>query len=71
MTITLIVIGYILNVFLNRWLNYILYTKYGQQNEPVVWFLSIIATLIFIIAIIINYFENESWFTGKYWNKNK
>ena len=69
MIITLILIGYILNVFLNRWLNYILYTKYSNPNMPVVWFWSIMGTLIFIIAIITNYFENESWFTGKYWNK--
>ena len=69
MTITLIIIGYILNVFLNRWLNYILYTKYCQRREIVIWFLAIAGTTIFIIAIITNYFEYENWFTGKYWNK--
>jgi len=69
MKITLIIIGYILNVFLNRWLNYILYAKYGQKKEIVIWFLSIPGTTIFIISIITNYFEYANWFTGKYWNK--
>jgi len=70
MGITLIIIvAYILNVFLNRWLNYIVYTKYGEWKVPAIWFLSIISTIIFIIVIMIYYFENENWFTGKYWNK--
>jgi hypothetical protein len=68
MTITLIIIAYILNVFLNRWLNYTIYTKYGELKVPAIWFLSIISTIIFIIVIMIYYFENDNWFTGKYWN---
>jgi hypothetical protein len=67
MTITLIIIAYILNVFLNRWLNYTIYTKYGELKVPAIWFLSIISTIIFIIVIMIYYFENDNWFTGKHW----
>ena len=69
MTITLIIIAYILNVFLNRWLNYTIYTKYGELKVPAIWFLSIISTIIFIIVIMIYYFENDNWFTGKHWDK--
>jgi branched-subunit amino acid transport protein AzlD len=69
MTITLIIIAYILNVFLNRWLNYIIYEKNGNSKAPFIWFLSIITTIIFIIAIMIYWSENENWFTGKYWKK--
>jgi uncharacterized membrane protein len=70
MGITLIIIvAYILNVFLNRWLNYTIYTKYGELKVPAIWFLSIISTIIFIIVIMIYYFENDNWFTGKHWDK--
>ena len=69
MTITLIIIAYILNVFLNRWLNYTIYTKYGELKVPAIWFLSIISTIIFIIVIMIYYFENDNWFTCKHWDK--
>ena len=67
----IIIIAYILNVFLNRYLNYILYTKHSASKAPFIWFLSIITTIIFIIAFMIYYFENENWFTGKYWEKNE
>ncbi len=68
MEIALIIIAYILNVFLNRWLNYILY-KNGGSNIPTIWFLSIIGTILFLTIIIIEYFNKPNWFTGKYWDK--
>jgi hypothetical protein len=69
MTITLIIIGYILNVFLNRWLNYIIYTKHRLVKIPFIWFCPLIPTIALIYIIVDKYFENENWFTGKYWNK--
>jgi hypothetical protein len=68
MTITLIIIGYILNVFLNRWLNYIIYKKSGTK-APFIWFLSLIGTGTLLIVIVINDVNKQNWFTGKYWKK--
>ena len=63
-----LIIAYILNVFLNRWLNYILY-KRGHLKLTPIWFLSIIGTSSLLIVIIIEYFDKPNWFTGRDWNK--
>ena len=66
----LILIAYILSVFLNRWLNYIVYKKYDQiEIITPVWFLSIIGTFILLIGIIVVYFDKPNWFTGRDWDK--
>lgn len=67
MIATLIIIAYILNVFLNRWLNYILY-KIHPVIMPHVWFFSIIGTCAFLVIMIINYFSKPNWFTGRDWD---
>ena len=67
MEIALIIIAYILNVFLNRWLNYIAYKKCGIII-PHAWFYSIIATFAFLIIIIFQHFDESNWFTGRDWN---
>jgi predicted membrane protein len=68
MTITLIIIAYILNIFLNRCLNYILYKMGGIILIPS-WFLSIIGTCALLVTIIINYINKKNWFTGRDWDK--
>ncbi len=65
----IIIIAYILNVFLNRWLNYIDYKKYNGNIAPAIWFFSIMATIAFLACIVIKYFDRPNWFTGKYWDK--
>ena len=70
MIIAISIISYILNVFLNRWLNYTLY-KRDKVILPFMWFLSFFATIIFSWLIIENYFYKPNWFTGKNWNKIK
>lgn len=65
----IIIIVYILNVSLNRWLNYILWKKYNYSKTPTIWFFSIIATFALLGCIIIEYFNKPNWFTGKYWDK--
>jgi len=65
----IIIIAYILNVSLNRWLNYILYKKYNYSKTPIIWFFSIMATIALLGCMIIEYFDKPNWFTGKYWDK--
>ena len=72
MEITLILIAYILSVFLNRWLNYIIFKKYSGTITPIIWFFSIMATVVLLLGIlimIIQNFDESNWFTGKYWDK--
>lgn len=69
MEIALIIIAYILNVFLNRWLDYILCKKYNYRKCVKFWFFSIMGTLPLLIIIIVEYLKTPSWFTGKYWDK--
>ena len=69
MIIVLIIIAYILNVFLNRWLDYILCKKYNFRKSVPFWFLPIIGTIIFLGCIIIEYFDKPNWFTGRDWDK--
>jgi branched-subunit amino acid transport protein AzlD len=64
---------YILNVFLNRWLNYLLFKK-GISIIPIFWFVPIFMTVAMIAMLIINYLSkidiNSKWFDrflGKHW----
>jgi hypothetical protein len=65
MIVAIIIIVYVLNVFLNRWLNKILHIKHDGPIIVWLWFLSVFTTLVFLI-IIINEIRGN-WFTGKYW----
>ena len=72
MIIALIIIAYILNVFLNRWLNYIIFKKYSGTITPIIWFFSIMATVVLLLGIlimIIQNFDKPNWFTGRDWDK--
>jgi hypothetical protein len=66
MTIAIIIIAYVLNVFLNRWLNKLM-CKYCEYEEPMplIWFLPIFTTLVFTIEVL--GYKEKNWFTGKYW----
>ena len=69
MTIAIIIIAYVLNVFLNRWLNKLIY-KYDRDPDLMigVWFIPIVSTLFFLIVlIIVSADKDNNWFTGKYW----
>ena len=68
MTIAIIIIAYVLNVFLNRWLNKVAY-KIGNYNKPMVlsWFIPITPTLFFLLLIVAETDFKINWFTGKYW----
>jgi ABC-type iron transport system FetAB permease component len=66
MTITLLIIAYVLTVFLNRVLNKII-CKRDRRRKPhvILWFLSIIVTIPFLVDVIS--LQDSNWFTGKYW----
>ena len=66
MTIALIILAYVANVFLNRWLNYLLWIKTGRKPDLFIWFLPLIATPTLLYDLISRgkFFD---WFTGKHW----
>ena len=68
MITTIIIIAYVLNVFLNRWLDKIRCGLF-KYNEPVVfcWFIPVATTLALIVCISIDTEFKKNWFTGKYW----
>lgn len=69
MIIAIIIILYILQVFLNRWLNKILYKTADWDITPVAWFTPVACTIAFIIIYFIDNDYGDNWFTGKYWKK--
>lgn len=66
MTITIIILAYVANVFLNRWLNKIVY-KSNKVILPVLWLFSLIGTAVLIYEIVDNWKIQDTWFTGKNW----
>jgi ABC-type multidrug transport system fused ATPase/permease subunit len=72
MIIALIILAYIASVFLNRWLNYLIYKYFDDLDEediiPFIWFIPVIGT-IFIIVSVLQLLYSASWFTGKHWKK--
>jgi len=72
MTYTLIILVYIANVFVSRWLNKIAYKL--ENKYPIInywWFVPAIPIIGLIVAIIIAFLKQENkvttWFTGKHW----
>lgn len=69
--ITLIVLlSYIGNIFLNRWLNKIVHKKANLVIVPGLWFVPILMTLVLIIIILADFLEDNKfskWFKGDYW----
>jgi len=70
MTTTIIILAYIGNVFLNRWLNKIKYEKFNDGVYPFYWFIPLLPTIVMSFIIISHYLKNtDTWFTGKHWKK--
>lgn len=67
----MVVIGivvYIGTVFLNRWLNKVLYKEGVARIVPLGWFLSLITTAALVFGFIDMWMRHKkSWFTGKNW----
>lgn len=71
MIITVIVIGYIINIFLTRWLNKIMYRIDSEWTiQPVAWFIPIGSTILLLLGYMvykIKIVAKSTWFTGKNW----
>ena len=69
MTILIIILAYIANIFIARFFNK-LATKYEHISAPFIWFFPIIGVLVFIIIYLTEIFrvdKKSNWFTGKNW----
>lgn len=68
MITTIIILAYIANVFLNRWVNFKLWKIDNDcLREVYIWFIPIAPTIAFIILISDKNGFKGNWFTGKYW----
>jgi hypothetical protein len=68
MEIAIIILAYVANVFLNRYINKIMYRKFNSSIDPFMWFLPIpIMVLMFVFTLIVECLLNKNWFTGKNW----
>ena len=69
-TILLMVILYILNIFITRYLNYCLY-KMNKFNPIMIfaWFIPIAGLIAFLVIIVLQFSNKHksNWFNGKYW----
>jgi hypothetical protein len=72
MILTIIILAYVLNVFLNRWLDY----KIQQSGFVFFWFIPIFPTIALIILGFLDFFDEKklqinnrfwNWFVGKHW----
>jgi hypothetical protein len=64
----MIILAYIGNVFLNRWLNKIVYKKNIAKIEVFTWFIPVLVTIAFILVLLNHFIEKKSnWFIGKHW----
>lgn len=66
MIITIIILAYVANVFLTRWLNKIDYKYYNADPTPFLWFIPLAGTLVILISLI-SEVKTNNWFTGKNW----
>jgi hypothetical protein len=61
--IYLIILAYIGNVFLNRWLNY----KLDSSTRMIgLWFISLIGTIPLLFCLLLQS-KLFDWFIGKHW----
>ena len=67
MWITIIIIAYVANVFLNRWLNKIAWKKELIDILPIMWFIPILSTIGYLSIFINEINPKSNWFTGKNW----
>lgn len=72
MIIALIILGYVVNIFLNRWLNKIIYKYNGDNIVPFLWLFSLVCTFALLVGVIkaLGVKPKSNWFTGKYWKQN-
>ena len=66
MITTIIILAYVASVFLNRWMNKIIYKAEGAEYliSPKGWFIPVISTIVLFGEVLDN---RNTWFTGKNW----
>ena len=68
MTITIVILAYVANVFFNRWLNKVLYKKDFVEIAPImVWFIPLFSSIVLLSIWLKEFKPKSNWFTGKYW----
>ncbi len=80
-TIATLILAYISNIFIARFLNKILYenANLGIYKYPAVWFVPVIPIVVYIYILLLYFlirirFNNNKmsyWFFGKNWDKNQ
>jgi len=74
-TLIIILLIYIFSIFLNRFLNKIIYKKYEGYIDIMLWFIPIVSTFGFLIIMFHEIVNNENskivnWFKGNHWKHN-
>jgi hypothetical protein len=70
MTITIIILSYVISVFVARWFNKKSYELDGGASIPLIWFIPVLGVIAFFVIYILVIFKIDSkhnWFTGKNW----
>lgn len=70
----IILLAYVANIFLNRWINKLIYRNYNETIWVGGWFLAVFGTVFFIVVYAYHlsddlFEEKSNWFTGKNWKE--
>ena len=69
----IIILAYVANVFLNRWLNKLLYRKCKFVSiVPILWFIPVVGIIVTSVDLLIELIHDllegkTNKFTGKHW----
>jgi hypothetical protein len=66
--IEIILLAYVVNIFLNRWLNKIAYKKGYCEILVWAWFIPILPSVAILTHIIASIEIKGNWFNGKNWD---
>jgi hypothetical protein len=67
MIIAIIILAYVANVFLNRYINKLLYLNRHISRVPLIWLFPFPIMLIVWISIVTYESKVIDWFTGESW----
>jgi hypothetical protein len=67
MILAILILAYVVNIFLSRWLNQIAYRNNCADIIVWAWFIPIACPIAMIIIIAANIKIKKNWFTGKNW----
>ncbi len=67
MIIGIVILAYVVNIFLNRWINKIAYKRNCAEVLVWAWFIPILPGVAILTHIIASTEIKNDWFTGKNW----